>query len=102
MVQRQNLQSVLEDAAGDAAKVYFQPPSDAQMQYPAIVYERNPADTLHADNRPFRVTTQYQVTLITRDPDDAIWNALAQLPTAAHQRFFVADNLNHDVFTLYT
>lgn len=71
------------------------------MLYPAIVYERNPANTSHANNKPFRINKQYQLTLITQDPDEAIWEMLAELPTCTHQRFFVADNLNHDVFTVY-
>jgi hypothetical protein len=95
---RQSLQLVLEAICEN---VYFQPPSNVQMNYPAIVYERNPAATSHADNKPFRITPQYQLTLVTQDPDDAIWAKLAELPTCVHDRFFVADNLNHDVFTVY-
>lgn len=71
------------------------------MEYPAIVYERGPAKTEFANNDPYSVVKKYVITLITRDPDDAIWNALAALRTAVHDRFFVADNLNHDVFTIY-
>jgi hypothetical protein len=101
MAPRQSLQIILEALMGDDPHVYFQPPTDAQMVYPAIVYERNPAQTNHADNKPFRISKQYQVTLVARDPDEALWQKLAELPTCSHERFFVADNLNHDVFTLY-
>lgn len=80
---------------------YFQPPANVQMVYPAIVYRRDPADTKHANNKPYSVTKQYEVTLITRDPDDIIWGSLAALPTARHDRFFPADGLNHDVFNIY-
>lgn len=98
MAPRQSLQVVLEAICDH---VYFQPPSNVQMVYPAIVYERAAADTRHADNKPFRISKQYQLTLITQNPDEAIWDTLATLPTCIHERFFVADNLNHDVFTLY-
>ena len=101
MGQREHLQVVLEAICGDDAHVYFQPPSNLQMEYPAIVYQRDEASTQHADNKPFRISKQYQVTLVTRDPDEEIWDKLAALPTCSHERFFVADNLNHDVFTLY-
>ena len=101
MAPREHLQVVLEALAGDSPHVYFQPPSNVQMEYPAIVYERNPAETQFANNKPFRISKQYQVTLISEDPDQALWNMLAQLPMCTHQRFFVADNLNHDVFSLY-
>ena|SRR5690242_10214205 len=81
--------------------VYFQPPSDVQMAYPAIVYERDRADTKFADDRPYTVTPKYNVTLISRDPDDGIFAALAALPMCAHERYFAAYNLNHDVFNIY-
>jgi hypothetical protein len=71
------------------------------MVYPAIVYERDRADTKFADDIPYTVTAKYAVTLISRNPDDAVWAAIAALPTCAHERYFAADNLNHDVFNLY-
>ena len=81
--------------------VYFQPPSNVQMQYPAIVYERDRSDTKFADDRPFSVTNHYSLTLISREPDEAIFASLSQLPMCAHERYFAADSLNHDVFSIY-
>lgn len=81
--------------------VYFQPPSNVQMDYPAIVYQRDTANTTYADNVKYRNHIRYDLTLITRDPDESIWDQLVALPMCAHQRFYVADNLNHDVFTIY-
>lgn len=98
MAPRQQFDAILKAIC---PHVYFQPPANVQMEYPAIVYRRDPADTKHADNKPYNVTKQYEVTLITRDPDDTIWGPLSALPTARHDRFFVADNLNHDVFNIY-
>jgi hypothetical protein len=71
------------------------------MTYPAIVYERDRADTKFADDRPYSVTKQYSITLISKNPDESIFDALAALPMCAHERHFVADNLNHDVFNIY-
>jgi hypothetical protein len=98
MGQRELLQQILELVC---ERVYFQPPSDVQMEYPAIVYNRARADTVFADNNPYRFTKQYDVTIISRNPDETIFNALAAMPMCMHERFYVADNLNHDVFTLY-
>jgi hypothetical protein len=81
--------------------VYFQPPASVQMQYPAIVYELARADTQFADDRPYNVTKQYSLQLISEDPDESIFDALAALPLCAHERHFVADNLNHEVFNIY-
>jgi hypothetical protein len=71
------------------------------MQYPAIVYERDTAQAIYAGNRPYTVRKRYQVTVIDEDPDSDIPENVAMLPLTSHLRFFVADNLNHDVFLMY-
>ena len=101
MGQRLELQSLLEEIAGDGGHVYFQPPANVQMQYPCIVYNRDRAVTQFADDNPYRYTKRYQVTVIDRDPDSEVPDKVAYLPTCTHSRFFTADNLNHDVFNLY-
>jgi hypothetical protein len=71
------------------------------MKYPCIVYNRDEAVTKFADNSPYRYTKRYQVTIIDRDPDSDIPGKVAALPQCLFNRFFVADNLNHDVYNLY-
>lgn len=100
MGRRLELQALLESLAGNR-NVYFQPPSNIQMKYPAIVYQRDYADTLFADNNPYRRTTRYMVTVIDKDPDSEIPGRVAQLPMCLFSRHFKADNLNHDVYNLY-
>lgn len=98
MGQRLDLQSILEAICPN---VYFQGPGNSQMQYPAIVYERDQSDTKFADDKPFSITHHYSMTLISRNPDDAIFGSLSKLPMCAHERYFAADSLNHDVFSIY-
>lgn len=81
--------------------VYFQPPANLRMVYPAIVYERDDIDTSFAGNLPYRHTKRYQVTVIDRDPDSDIPDKIAQLPLCSFSSHFVTDGLNHDVFALY-
>lgn len=71
------------------------------MQYPCIVYARDDAITDFADNKPYTYTKRYQVTVIDRNPDSDIPDKVAQLPMCLLNRYFAADNLNHDVFNLY-
>lgn len=80
---------------------YFQPPEGKLIEYPCIVYQLDGARTQFAGNLPYRYGKRYQVTIIDRDPDSPIPDKVAALPTATLNRFFVADNLNHFVFTLY-
>lgn len=98
MAPRAQLQSLLEAIV---SHVYFQPPENVLMQYPAIVYERARADTDFACNKPYYVIKQYQLTLISLDPDQSAFDAIAALPMCVHERFYVVDNLNHDVFNIY-
>lgn len=81
--------------------VYFQPPSASAMSYPCIVYQLDNRQTEFADNNMYRSVKRYQVTIIDLDPDSVIPDKVADLPTCTFDRFFVADNLNHFVFTLY-
>lgn len=79
--------------------VYFQPPT--RMYYPAIVYERASADTQFADNINYIYSHRYQVTIIDPDPDSGIPDKVAQLPNCIHDRYFVSENLHHDIFMIY-
>lgn len=97
---RLQLQSALETILG-TRNVYFQPPANITMKYPCIVYSRDSALTIFADNNPYRHKQRYQVTVIDRDPDSGTPDKVAALPLCTRNRFFTADNLNHDVFTLF-
>jgi hypothetical protein len=81
--------------------VYFQPPSGEKMVYPCIEYHRDGRQTIFAGNSPYAHHIRYQVTVIDEDPDSELPLKVAELPMTRHERFFVEDNLNHDVFTLY-
>lgn len=94
------LQQLLEELPG-IAKVYFQPPANVQMKYPCIVYERDSANTLFADDRPYRYEQRYLVTIIDPEPDSGLVERVAMLPKTSYSRHFVADNLHHDVFTMF-
>lgn len=81
--------------------VYFQPPANIEMVYPCIVYQRDSARTQFADNAPYRYIKRYQITYITRKPDDPVPTQIAALPTCSFERYFTANNLHHDVYTLF-
>jgi hypothetical protein len=100
MARRLDLQTLLETLLG-SENVYFQPPANLQMSYPAIVYNRDDIQSAFADNSPYRLTTRYMVTVIDRNPDSDIPTKVASLPLTNFNRFYAADNLNHDVFVLY-
>jgi hypothetical protein len=100
MRPRIELHTILLDIVG-SSNVYFQPPPSIQMEYPCIVYRRDYAITNFADNRPWSRTKRYQITIIDQDPDSEIPDKVAELPMCSFNRFFTADNLNHDIYDLF-
>jgi hypothetical protein len=81
--------------------VYFQPPENITLEYPCIIYQRDYAETKFADDIPYNFTLRYVVTVIDRDPDSDIPGKVASMPMCLYNRFFTADNLNHDVFRVF-
>lgn len=84
-------------------RIFYQPPESVKLRYPAIVYSRDVIQTRNANDAPsYTVDTKYQLTYITKEPDDAIvYQILEQVPFCRHVRHYVADNLHHDVFSIY-
>lgn len=95
---RVDLQALLQTITDH---VYFQPPENIKMEYPCIVYQRDTARSAFADNNLYRYTKKYTVTVIDRNPDSEIPDQIVRLPMCTHERWFAADDLNHDVFSLY-
>lgn len=81
--------------------VYFQPPQNVKLEYPCIVYKRDFAETGFANNKPYKHSKRYMVTVIDRDPDSAIPDRVAEIPTSTFNRFYTADSLNHDVYQIF-
>lgn len=98
MAPRLDLQMLLETIVPN---VYFQPPTNVQLVYPCIVYERDSGDTKFADDKPYSHTVRYQIVVIDRDPDSPILAQIAALPMCLFNRFYSADNLNHNVYNLF-
>lgn len=100
MGTRVELQRLLEEVLG-SRNVYFQPPSNLRMNYPAIVYRRNRIENRSANNATYTQSNSYQITVIDANPDSEIVTKVSQLPMCRHDRNFASDNLNHDVFIIY-
>lgn len=100
MASRLDLQELLETLLG-SDKVYFQPPPNIQMVYPALVYKRDEISTEFANNKPYIHSKRYQITCIDRDPDSLIPDKIAALPFCVFANAFTANGLHHTVFTIY-
>ena len=100
MSSRLKLSEQLRSILG-SSNVYFQPPETIKINYPAIIYSRDKMRTIYADNNPYRIKKAYTLTVIDKDPDSEIPDKIAQLPMCYFNKHFTANNLNHDVFTIY-
>lgn len=100
MGSRLELQGLLERVLRSKS-AYFQPPENVKMSYPAIVYSLDDIWHDHADNLPYISKNAYQITLIDRNPESEFVSEISSLPLCSFDRFYVADNLNHWVFTMY-
>ena len=100
MNRRLKFHLILEELLG-SDQVYFQPPADVKMKYPAIVYKRQNIDTKLADDELYGGVTVYMVTVIDPNPDSEFPAKLLKLQMSSFSRHYTANNLNHDVFVVY-
>ena len=100
MDRRLELQTILENILG-SRNVYFQPPSNTKLSYPCIIYNRSNIESRYANNAKYNTRVRYSLMLIGRSPESELVEELLKLPYCSYDRFYTADTLNHDMFTLY-
>lgn len=100
MASRVELQSELEELLG-SRNVYYQPPESLKMEYPCIRYSKNDIDSKYANNKKYINTTQYQIIVIDRKPDNIVIDKILELPLSSYNNHYTSDNLHHDVITIY-
>lgn len=101
MASRLNLHEELCNILG-SRNVYFNPPEDIKMKYPAIRYSLSGVDLAHANNKVYRNTNQYSITVIDEDPDSTIYEKLlTHFPMCSLGRPYPSDDLSHFPLTLY-
>lgn len=100
MKTRAELQLALEELLG-SRNVYFQPPESIKLSYPCIVYELNDIEVDAANDSPYLKNKSYSITYIDKNPDNTFIDAISSWALCRFDRFFVTDNLNHYIFTLY-
>lgn len=94
------LRKVMRDVSG-VENVYFQPPENLLLKYPAIVYSRSDIRNRPADDMVYSQFTFYDLTVIDKNPDSLLVYAVASLPRCKFGRHYKSDNLNHDTFTIF-
>ena len=100
MADRLDLQGLLEELL-ESRNVYYQSPESVKMQYPAIRYSKKNIQSAYANNSKYLMRDCYELIVISRKPDDPVIKKLLALPYCSYDRQYIADNLYHDVLTIY-
>lgn len=103
-LSRLELHNILCDlmaSMGLKPNVYFQPPNNVKMGYPAIRYNLSGVDDTRADDDLYHVKKRYSLTVIDTNPDSVIWMKVMNLKFTKFDRFYTAPGLNHWAFSLY-
>ena len=96
----QNLRDLLKSILG-SNNVYFQPPPTIKIEYPCIIFERDADQATRADDKRYTSMYRYSILYIRRTHDTAVPEAILDLPLCSYDRFYTADGLNHDAFSIY-
>ena len=101
MKSRVELQEKLESILG-SGHVYFQPPSNIKMVYPAIVYELSGELATKANNNRYIVYNKYTVTHIYKSIRNELKaSIMAAFVFGEYDRRLIVDGLYQDVYTIY-
>lgn len=100
MADRIELQALLEELL-ESKNVYYQAPESGKMNYPAIKYSKQTIRKTSANNSAYSMKDCYQLMVISKLPDHPVIKKLLALPYCSYDRYYVADNLNHDILTIY-
>lgn len=97
---RLNLQAKLEELLG-SKHVYYNPPENLKMEYPAIRYSKNDIENTYASNIKYISRDVYNLVVIDKKPDNPVIKKLLELPYSEFDRHYVADGLNHDIIRIF-
>lgn len=100
MKTRAELQAKLKELLG-SSNVYYQPPATVKIKYPAIIFSKSRIDTLKANDSTYVKNKRYEIIVVDKKPDNPVIDKILDLPYCSYDRRYKADNLNHDVLTLY-
>lgn len=82
--------------------VYFQPPSNIQMSYPCIVYNKAGKYNLMGNDELYFSMQEYRLMLIERDPDSTVADEIVKhFRNCRIDQYYTVNNLNHTTLELY-
>lgn len=98
MNNRLKLQTMLEEICPN---VYFQPPSNITLKYPAIVYSFKRFNTNHANDEKYINREIYDINVMDKNPESEIVKKLIKNKYVEFDNAFVSGGLNQTNLTIY-
>lgn len=82
--------------------VYFQPPENVKIHYPAIIYSLDTPEMQYADNLVYQRFKRYRVLIVAKDPEFGLADVFYKhFEYCRQERPYSAENLNHWPFALF-
>ena len=81
--------------------IYYQPPENIKIEYPALIYTKDNINIKYANNRSYIIKDRYMITIIDKRPDNQAIKKILNLENTSYNRHYVSNGLNHDVLTIY-
>lgn len=81
--------------------VYFQPPENFKMNYPAIRYKMDRSKNDYANDKKYIKKIAYEVILIDLNPDSEYLDKIMEIDYSELNRVYAYEGLYHFVFTIY-
>lgn len=88
-------------ALSPGMQVYYQPPEGFKLSYPCIVYKLSNKSTRFANDMPYGWTNFYELTYISRTPDEDVLDQIGMLKGCKFDRPFIIDNLYHYIYEIH-
>lgn len=101
MDRRLSLHQELKGLLGND-NCYYQPPESLKLKYDCIVYNLSSANVDRANNETYLFTRRYNVTLITKDPDNPLIETIVKhFKRCSFNNHYTKEHLNCYNYTLY-
>lgn len=94
------MQTKLEAILG-SRNVYFQPPENIKINYPAIIYKVARQNKKLANDSVYGIIPVYELKVVDYFPDSQITAMLLEDPKCGYVNSYNNSNLHYDVLNIY-
>lgn len=94
--------SILEDhgITTPYINVYYAPTREIDLLRPCIVYMLKSINVAYANNKPYRITRVFSLTLLTDIHGEPFRDQIMAIPQVSHIQTYVVSDVVHDIFEI--